>query len=175
MTAELGTARAVDARAHGQPGKRTFQMRVLGSGYQSASLWLEKQHLQALNMAFTQMLAQLGEPSRGAVDIASFPDQVDHDFRVGRMSIGYDTSENTIVLHVFSEGRDEDDEDPDLRVRVTKSDCASLNSRLEGIISGGRPLCPLCGSPVDAGGHACARTNGHLKQAIPRERMDDED
>jgi uncharacterized repeat protein (TIGR03847 family) len=174
MTSELGTARAVDARAHGEPGQRTFQLRLLGSSYQSASLWLEKQHLQALNMAFSQMLGQLGEPVRGAADIVTFPDPADHDFRVGRMSIGYDTTENTVVLHVFSEGRDEDEDDPDLLVRVTRTDCASLNTRLEEIIAGGRPICPLCGTPMDDGGHACARSNGHLKQPVPRERLEDE-
>ncbi len=176
MTSELGIARAVDAMAHGEPGKRTFQLRVLGAAYQSASLWLEKQHVQALNIAFTQMLRQLGEPPRGATEIAAFPDPADHEMRIGRLSIGYDTSQNTVVLHIFREGRDDDDDDnPDLLLRITREDCSALNSRLEEIIAGGRPLCPLCAMPIDQGGHSCSRSNGHLKLPVPRERLENDE
>ncbi|HEX9527258.1 MAG TPA: DUF3090 family protein, partial [Streptosporangiaceae bacterium] len=29
------------------------------------------------------------------------------------------------------------------------------------IVSQGRPPCPLCGLPLDTGGHICPRQNGH--------------
>lgn len=175
MTSNLGTARAIDAHAHGQPGQRTFQLRILGSNDESASLWLEKQQLQALNLAFTQLLSRLGKVGEPPADITSFPEGADHEFRVGRMSIGFDASNNTVVLHIFGEGRDEDEDDPDVLVRVTEGDCSSLNTRIQEIVAAGRPQCSLCGMPMgDGGAHACIRANGHSRQSIPEDRIEDE-
>jgi uncharacterized repeat protein (TIGR03847 family) len=174
MTADFGTARAIDARAYGEPGQRTFQLRILGANLESASLWLEKQQMQALNLALTQVLNQLGGLARGAGDIASFPEGADHDFRVGRMAIGFDSVIGAVVLQVFEISREEEEEEPDVQVRITQDACASLNARLQEIIEAGRPICALCGQPIDPEGHACIRSNGHSKQPIPEERFDDE-
>ena len=51
MTVELGLATAVDAQAFGQPGQRTFRLRLLGEQAEAASLWLEKEQMQALSLA----------------------------------------------------------------------------------------------------------------------------
>jgi uncharacterized repeat protein (TIGR03847 family) len=175
MTADFGTARQIDARAHGEPGARTFEMRVLGARDQSASLWLEKQQLQALSLALTQLLAQLDQPSQPARVVEGFPEHPEHDFRVGRMSIGFDTATNTVVLHIYREGRDEEEEDPDVLVRVGEGDCSSLNTTLQDIISSGRPTCPLCGAPMESSGsHMCIRTNGHSRQPIPEDDAEEE-
>jgi uncharacterized repeat protein (TIGR03847 family) len=174
MTADFGTARGIDARAHGEPGARTFQVRIIGSNYESASLWLEKQQMQALSLALTQVLMQIGRPNRDSEEISSFPEGPDHDFRVGRMAIGFDPSTGTVVLHIFDLGRDEEEEEPDVQVRVTSDACASLNSGLQETIASGRPQCPLCGVPLDPEGHACIRSNGHSKQPIPDDRVDDD-
>jgi len=175
MTADLGTAREIDARAHGEPGQRTFEIRVIGANYQSASFWVEKQQIEALNMALTQVLAQLNLPTRRADTIGTFPEGPDHSFRVGRMAIGFDTSNSTVVLQVFEISRDEDEEDPDVQVRITEDACASLNTRLQEIIEAGRPICPLCRQSMDPEGHACIRSNGHSKQPIPDRLEDDEE
>lgn len=174
MTADLGTAQAVDARAYGEPGERTFQMRILGANMETASLWLEKQQLQALSLALTQVLSQLGRGGLGASDIESFPAAPDHDFRVGRMAIGFDSSEGSVILQVFEVTRGEDEEDPDVTVRFTEDACAGLNRQLQEIIAAGRPQCPLCGQVMDPAGHSCIRSNGHSTEPIPEERFDDE-
>jgi uncharacterized repeat protein (TIGR03847 family) len=174
MTADFGTARAIDARAHGLPGARTFQLRIIGSNSESASLWLEKQQMQALSLALTQVLSQLGRPPRTSEEIASFPEGPDHDFRVGRMAIGFDSANGTVVLHIFEATREEEEDAPDLQVRITEDACAGLNGRLQDIIAGGRPVCPLCGVPMDPGGHACVSANGHSDQPIPDDHVDDE-
>ena len=175
MTADFGTATQIDARAHGEPGSRTFQVRVMGAKSESASLWMEKQQLQALSLALTQLLAQLDQPPQPATNVQGFPESPDHEFRVGRMSIGFDTATNTVVLHVFAEGRDEEEDDPDVLVRVAEGDCASLNANLQEIITSGRPTCPLCGAPMGKGGaHMCVRTNGHSQEPIPEDDGEEE-
>jgi uncharacterized repeat protein (TIGR03847 family) len=175
MTIELGVARGIDAQSFGQPGQRTFRLRILGAGSESASLWMEKEQMQALSIALKQMLAQLEydqEPPVAHVD--DFPVVADHDFRVGRMGMGFNASDRTVVLYTFELGAsDADEEEPSLRARLTQEQSAALGTQLDDIIAGGRPVCPLCGLAMDDN-HACIRSNGHSKQAIPEEESDDE-
>jgi len=173
MTVDFGVARAVDAQAFGQPGQRTFRLRVLGLDA-SASLWLEKEQMQALSLAIKQMLSQLEyDQEPPPADVGEFPVVADHDFRVGRMGMGFDPSDRTVIIYSYEVGV-EDEEDPTLRMRLTQEQCASLGLQLDDIIAGGRPVCPLCGSPIDPGGHVCVRSNGHTKAPIPEEDTDDE-
>lgn len=175
MTIELGLARGVDAESFGQPGERTFRMRIIGRQNDSASLWMEKEQLQALSLAFTQMLSQLGrEPESPEAGLDEFPPVADHDFRVGRMGIGFDPSDSSIILQMFQAGTGEDD-DPTLSVRLRPEHCSSLNRQLRRIIAAGRPICALCGSPIDATGHVCVRSNGHLDQPVPELLDEDEE
>jgi len=167
MTIELGLARGIDAQAFGEPGQRTFRLRVLGSASESVSLWVEKEHLRALVMAIRQLLAQLKyeeEPPAG--DLGQFPEPSEQEFRVGVMAIGFSQPERTMVLQMSEIGAGEDDE-PTLSVRLTLQHCASLAVQLDEIVAGGRPVCPLCGLSIDPSGHACVRSNGHSDQAIP--------
>ena len=176
MTIEFGVARGIDAQSFGQPGQRTFRLRIVGANAESASLWMEKEHLQALSIALKQMLAQLeysNEPAPASA--GDFPVVAEHDFRVGRMGMGFSASDRTVVVYAFEVGTGEDDEDePTLRTRLTQEQSASLGAQLDDIISGGRPVCPLCGLPMDSNGHACVRSNGHSKRPIPDEESDDE-
>jgi uncharacterized repeat protein (TIGR03847 family) len=173
MTVDLGTALGVDAQSYGQPGQRTFQIRIVGESETTASIWLEKQQLQALSLAISQVLAQTGGEDAPALDLPSFPDAPDTEIHAGRIAVGYDPRDRALLIQAHDLTTDED-ADPDLLVRITNADCSQLNSRLKQIIAGGRPLCPLCAAPMDAGGHVCIRTNGHTKQPLP-DRMEDED
>ncbi len=175
MTIEFGVARGVDAQAFGQPGQRTFRLRIVGSDGNSASLWMEKEQLQALSLAIKQMLGQLeynAEPP--PADAGEFPTVADNDFRVGRMGMGFNPSDRTVVLYTYELGV-EDEEDPTLRVRLTQEQCASLGVQLDEVIAGGRPICPLCGLAIDTAGHACIRSNGHTTQPIPEQDSGEEE
>jgi uncharacterized repeat protein (TIGR03847 family) len=176
MTVEFELARAIDAQAFGHPGQRTFRLRIVSEASETASIWLEKEQLQALSLAFKQMLAQLEyEQEPPPADVGGFPASADHDFRAGRLGMGFHPADRTIVLYTYELGIAEDVEDPTLRVRLTQEHASSLVANLDEIIASGRPICPLCGAPVDTGGHACIRSNGHSKQPIPRQDAGEED
>jgi uncharacterized repeat protein (TIGR03847 family) len=174
LTTDFGLARGIDTQTFGQPGQRTFRLRIVGSDGETASMWLEKEQLQALSLALKQMLGQLEYDSEPPpADAGEFPISADHDFRVGRMGMGFSPSDRTVALYLYEVGLEDDDE-PTLRVHITQEHCASLGVQLDEIIAGGRPICPLCGLSIDPGGHVCVRTNGHSKQPIPEEDHDDE-
>lgn len=168
MTEEFGLSQGADVQTFGQPGQRTFRLRVVGEQAQTASVWLEKEQLQALSLAIRQMLGQLEyDQEPPTAHLADFPASAEHDFRAGRLGMGFNALDRTILLFTYEIGAAEDDENPTLRVRLTQEQCASLAASLDDIIAGGRPTCPLCGVPMDASGHACIRSNGHSKQPIP--------
>lgn len=175
MTVDFDVARGIDAQSFGQPGQRTFRLRIAGGSGACASLWMEKEQMQALSMALKQMLSQLEYNDQPPpADVGEFPAVADHDFRVGRMGMGFNAADRTVVVYAFELGLEDDEEDPTLRFRLTQEQCASLNVQLDEIIAGGRPVCPLCGLPMGPNGHGCVRSNGHSKQPIPDESSEDE-
>ena len=54
---ELGRAELLDAEAIGQPGNRRFRI-YARSSRGTASLWLEREQMEALSLAIDQLLAQ---------------------------------------------------------------------------------------------------------------------
>jgi len=131
---------------------------------------MEKQQFQALNLAFAQVLAQIDFREEAVTaDLSDFPLTAEHDFRVGRIGLGFDASDRTVVLDTYEIGNEEEETEPSLRVRLTPDQCASLVGQLSDIIGKGRPVCPLCGASIDADQHVCIRANGHMRQPIPDE------
>jgi uncharacterized repeat protein (TIGR03847 family) len=53
---------------------------------------------------------------------------------------------------------DEDDLEPEevLMVRMPVGTARAFAKRTREIVGAGRPLCPLCGTPIDPEGHVCA-------------------
>lgn len=166
MTADFGYARRIDAESFGEPGQRTFRLRIEGSGGETATLWVEKQQVQALELALRQMLTQLEHGPTAAPDMTGFPQDPEHEFRVGRMSMGYDPADKRVILQAY-ELTAGDDAEPEITTKLLADQCAALRAKLSEIIAGGRPICPLCEGPIDASGHSCIRSNGHREDPIP--------
>lgn len=164
MNIDLGVARGVDAQSFGQPGQRTFRLRIVGARLESAWLWLEKEHLRALSLGLRQVLAQVSSESvEATADASEFPEVPDYDFRVGNIGLGFKRAERTVVLQAEEL---EKGEGSTLQVELALEHCASLARQLEAIIAAGRPVCPLCGLAIDPSGHMCVRSNGHSRQPI---------
>ena len=174
---DFGRVSSLEAEAIGEPGQRTFRLRV-SSGQHTASLWLEKEQLQALALALMRLLVQMGQPeyipAAGTAPnpLSPFPEQPSLDIRVGRLGLGLDQSEGNIVLFAYegeeSETEEESEEaeetdttDAALACRAAPAQCRDLVAMIEGIIAAGRPTCRLCLAPIEPEGHVCARSNGH--------------
>jgi uncharacterized repeat protein (TIGR03847 family) len=174
MTVDFGLLRAIDVQSFGQPGQRTFRLRLIGADGDTASTWLEKEQMQALSLALKQMMSQLEyDTDPPPADVGDFPPVASQDFRVGRMGMGFNSSDRTVTLFLYEAGLDEDDE-ATLHARMSQEQCAALGVSLDEIIGGGRPMCPLFGAAMDSAGHMCVRTNGHSNQPIPDSDAEDE-
>jgi uncharacterized repeat protein (TIGR03847 family) len=163
---DFGPVSRVDADAVGAPGQRTFRLRVTG-GDGIAALWLEKEELQALGVAIDQMLARLSrkpewkfygstvEPYQPGGDTEVSPAV---EFKVGQLSIGFDTGKRMFVL--LAHDAEDDPEGPaTFTCLATASQLRSLSHRITSVVAAGRPRCQLCGEPVEAEGHICVRLN----------------
>ena len=175
MMIDLGIAKEVEARSTGKPGQRTFHLGILGEGGQSASLKLEKQHLVGLLTGLRELLAKIGYEGEAEVRGAPhFPSAADYDFPVGHLGIGFSSGDGTIVVEAEELEAEGSGEAIAIRAQFSPSQGVSLAAKLEEIIATGRPICPLCWTPIDAEGHVCVKSNGHSRQPIPDEERDEE-
>lgn len=173
---------AIDAESIGEPGKRTFRVRIL-RGDESASLWVEKQQLSALGEAIPRLIEQLDSddqhPDVDSRPISYFPDDPTVEFKVGRLALGYAAQEDRLVLVAHDLGPDPDEEDdmglggeqeseydpdvPAFSCRFTREQARFLSNSCADAVAGGRPACVLCHRPINPEGHMCPRANGHQK------------
>jgi uncharacterized repeat protein (TIGR03847 family) len=147
----------------GEPGKRTFRI-LVDSGSSSASIWLEKEQLFELAIAVQRLIATLSEEAEipeGAPSDAEAPGLTSLDFQVGRLVLGHDSSNGLFIIDAYDVEEDEGANRATIRVWANKQQISDFAEVALRVCASGRPLCPLCGRPINAEGHQCIRTNGH--------------
>ena len=157
----------------GQPGDRTFYLQVR-AGTQIVSIALEKQQSAQLAEKIDEILDQLLtiDSNPFSVPTSTPVELVDNDpledpleqFRTGAMSLGWDPTTAQIVLEAYPISDVDGDEpfDPDgadepemLLVRMPVGTALAFTKRTREIVAAGRPLCTICGYPIDPDGHTC--------------------
>ena len=155
------------AEALGEPGQRTFRILVdTDSG--SAMMWLEKEQLLQLALAIGQLQATLPEGGdsarRGPVEDEPQP-SLHLEFKVGKLVLGHEGHSDRFMIDAH-DAESDDDEAPAVRVWGKRAMLAAFAKESLRICAAGRPLCPLCGGPIDAAGHICPRSNGHRLEGL---------
>jgi uncharacterized repeat protein (TIGR03847 family) len=173
---DLGRAELIGAEAIGQPGNRRFRV-FARSRRGAASLWMEREQMEALAAAIDQLLAessnslvlrpvvQANAPTPpGAPN--DFPAHADVDFRVGQLQVGYDEDHEIVLLRaealrVIEPGEDVEDIEfnPQFSAYLARGQARRLSDHITGVLTGGRPRCPLCGMPMQPE-HVCEKMNG---------------
>src|SRR4051794_21907905 len=162
---DMGDVDEIDVESIGEPGQRTFRL-LAERGAETASLWLEKEQLQALGLVIDQHIARLtraGAPRESTLLTLAprFPTRATIDFKVGRMGLGYDTERRKFVFTAY-DIEDPDQETPRLSCAAGAAQVAALSIKILEVVAAGRPRCPLCGAPME-GTHVCPAANGHVK------------
>ncbi|WP_026818812.1 DUF3090 domain-containing protein [Arthrobacter castelli] len=156
----------------GLPGARTFYLQVR-AGAQIVTIALEKQQSALLAEKIDEILDQLitVEANRFSVPTSTPIELVDNDqleavqvqFRAGAMGLGWDPTTAQIVIEAYPITDDNDDSldedvatEPEmLLVRMPVGAARAFTKRTREIVGAGRPMCSLCGYPIDADGHIC--------------------
>jgi uncharacterized repeat protein (TIGR03847 family) len=165
---DFGLVDAVDAEAIGAPGQRTFRVRAR-AGAQFAALWMEKQQLAALGRAISQLLAERsrarGRPATRPAPLGPFTERPDIDLQIVRLGLDYDAERDRLVLLADDAPGYERGETPTVRLEIARAGALALVRTIEQVVAAGRPLCPLCGQPLEGSGqHFCPGSNGHSKE-----------
>jgi uncharacterized repeat protein (TIGR03847 family) len=166
----------------GEPGQRTFFLQAALGG-RTTSVALEKEQVAVLAERMEELLDEVLRRTGGTaqvpavapvdlVDDGPLSQPIDEEFRVGALTLAWDGDTERVVIeaHARAETEEEqvealdeeaDEGPPMLRVRITGAMARAFAKRAQLVVSAGRPPCPFCGLPVDAGGHLCPRMNGH--------------
>ncbi len=176
---DLNPVSQIVADAIGEPGKRTFFLQA-SAGANMVSLVLEKAEVNSLALSVLQLLEELEKqypdlPPASARGVRLHVEPPSEPaFRVGELSIGYDEDADRIwivakALIFNDEGAmvdPEDDDIPAVRFSASRALMRAMSEHALEVISQGRPICPLCGRPIDRGGHFCPRSDGHSVPVI---------
>lgn len=166
-----GDAQALRVEALGEPGQRRFRI-VAVINDETYILWMEKQQVQALGMAVEQLIEHLpDDPVLGMLDdqFVAINEQSRNQFRVGRIEIAFDESIAQIVIVAHDIEQDSPDAPPTLSIRISRSQGRALSRDAEDLVARGRPMCSMCGSPMESEGHVCPQQNGHLPLSLDDE------
>ncbi len=154
----------------GEPGHRTFFLQA-GRGIELVTMICEKEQMRALGEGLLSLLDQIAEVFQRPTEDPDEPMDFDllHPivpaWRVAQLGVGYDEEDDVIVIVV--QEWVERGEQPELaRFIITREHARALAHHVLQVVAAGRPSCPLCGQPIDPGGHFCPPSNGHGKRYV---------
>ena len=159
----------------GRPGERTFFLQSRSETL-TLTFQLEKGQVEVLGEKLKELLLMVdatdpiasGTPERNPAYALSAP--IEPEWRVGTIGLSYeDATEHLVVALEPAGGPDEDiedDEGPDVddfavRIMLRIDQARAFVLHALAVVAEGRPLCQLCGLPMDPDGHKCPASNGH--------------
>ena len=148
------------AGAVGAPGQRTFYLQARQSRT-LVTLKCEKEQVRALADYLGDLLRRLPAAGEEASPDVALVEPIEAAWPVAALGVGYDEADDRIVVVAKEFVEDEAGEAATARFRITRSQAAAFVERAREQLRAGRPICPMCGGPKDAGGHVCPRGNGH--------------
>jgi uncharacterized repeat protein (TIGR03847 family) len=155
------------AGAIGKPGERVFYLQAREKG-SLITLKCEKGQVKSLGDYLAGLITKLGAP-KGKVpsdmDLLAFAEPA---WIVSTLGVGYDDDHDRIIVEAHELFEEEEEvqragEEPaSARVRLTREQAQAFVDRATELMKSGRPNCPVCSEPMDASGHVCRRSNGHI-------------
>jgi uncharacterized repeat protein (TIGR03847 family) len=172
---ELHPVDDIITNATGRPGERTFYLQAT-KGDQVITLIVEKVQLQSLAVAVEQFLADIKQQDPAIPDVSSLYREEDMllkaplepIFQVGTFGLGYDPSEDMIILVLREAGLGTDATEATNSVKIwcSRAKIRQLAHWGVELANRGRPICPLCGEILGPEGHLCPKKNGHKKSHV---------
>lgn len=166
---DLNPVDYITAGAVGEPGDRVFYLQGR-KGLQVVTVICEKEHVSALALSIEQLLISLAE---GKAEHVADPDPIletgmdlqwplEPLFRVSQLNLGYDPASGHLVVIAYELLPEDDPATPSVaRFWATQAQMRALALHAQQVVAAGRPICAMCGQPIDPEGHFCPRKNGH--------------
>jgi uncharacterized repeat protein (TIGR03847 family) len=157
---EIDPAESIAVGTVGPAGQRAFYIQAR-SVYRTLTMLVEKVQVQALAERAVAMLE--GQDLGPEEAPSELEEPVEADWRAGQLGLGLDEERKLLVLVAQQLSEDEEaDEDSVItaRIWIRPQQARALATRGLELVTKGRPLCPVCGLPMDPEGHLCPRKNG---------------
>lgn len=164
---DLDPVQRITVGAVGEPGARTFFLQARDAE-RLVTLVVEKEQVELLSASVVEILARVGQeveegPMSAELDLE---EPIEPEWRVGRLSLGYEADRDLMLLEaaeLLDDDEDEVDErEPDtVRLYASRDQMLALARHGVAVAAAGRPRCQLCGNPLDPDGHLCPALNGH--------------
>lgn len=166
---DLNPVDRITTDAIGEPGQRVFYLQAR-KGHRLVTVICEKEHVAALALAADHLLLSLVD---GDAEAVAEPDPIldegmgleyplDPVFRAGQVNLGYDQAGGRLVVIAYELLPEEDESTPSVaRFWATPAQMRAFSIHGQEVVAAGRPLCAMCGEPIDPEGHFCPRKNGH--------------
>lgn len=152
--------------AVGEPGDRVFFLQAR-DGRRITSLRCEKEQVLAL----AQFLMRLVGDDGPVEPIGELFEPVTESFTVGNLLVSAEDEDGAVVVvaeELVLIDEDEIDnplldvtepEPRELRIRMSAAAARGFAQRAGRLLASSRPVCELCGRPINPDGHACPRLN----------------
>ena len=153
----------------GTPGHRAFYLQARTES-DTLTFALEKAQVSVLAEKLGELLLMIdredtisgAQPVR---DPALETEVTEPEWRVGTIGLAYDESADRVSLFIepsTGEEQEESEEETDaVRFLLRRDQVRSFILHAMAVVAEGRPLCQLCGLPMDPEGHSCPASNGH--------------
>ena len=164
---DLNPVTRITIGAVGEPGQRIFLLQASQTG-SNVTLKIEKEQARVLAVSTTELLDELDEKYPRSFSKVDRPltsdlmlrEPMEPEFVVGQIGLGYDQDQDMVVLVVQEIQADTEDDVATVRFWATRSQMKALSEHTLEVVNQGRPICPLCESPIDPDGHFCPKSNG---------------
>jgi len=172
ISMDLNPVSQITVDAIGQPGERIFYLQGRSSD-QVITLLVEKFQIQTLALAIENLMSELREKTPTLPEAS--PDYIEEQmtlappldplFRVGELSLGYDPSQDLLILIAKEVPLDISDMDAEalseVRFWCTRSQLWAMARWSIELASRGRPVWPSTGEPILPPGEFSPKNNGH--------------
>ena len=157
---ELEMADRFLAGTVGEPGDRTFYFQVT-VGRSSVSFKCEKFHVGGLADHLAKLLIDLPSLSAVSEPFGALAMPVFAEWSVGNIALGYEPSQDRIVIELHEVEDDSIPVEDRGRVRyfISRAHAKAFVDNGPALVGAGRPTCRLCGSSIDPDGFNCVCFN----------------
>ena len=156
----------------GEPGRRTFYLQASVKG-SVRTFAVEKEQVLVLAERMRDLLLvldhedtiRIATPARDPA--LSIQEPLEPEWRVGTIALAFDENSDEFIVALGPMGEEDDPEDvleeseEAVRFVLRRDQVRAFSLHALAVVGEGRPLCRLCGLPMDPEGHNCPASNGH--------------
>ena len=148
--------------AEGIPGNRIFF--IMAEGIEgNVKIQLEKEQLLQLSLIIQELLASSNKEIKitHLTEKLTSREKININTQLIRLEIEKDNLLELFLLNIYDTSSSKI---PIIQICAYVNEIKIFAEKSIKVCASGRPICPLCGNPINPEEHICPRSNGHVKK-----------